>query len=133
MIEAAKRKPAAGNVNFALANACALNYENDSFDAVIVSNALHIMPRPELALENIQRVLKPGGILIAPTYTHGSNTLRGIIRAAVMMAAGFRIYNLWKAEEYRAFIEGCGFEVIKSETIPAAFPLTYIEAKALMP
>ena len=38
------------------------------FDAAVISNALHIMPEPEKALAEIRRVLKPGGILIAPTF-----------------------------------------------------------------
>jgi ubiquinone/menaquinone biosynthesis C-methylase UbiE len=129
MIEAAKRKPAPGNVSFNVADACALAYEDASFDAAVVSNALHIMPRPEPALESIRRVLKPEGVLIAPTYTHGSNTLAGRICSAVMRAAGLRIYNLWTSEEYPEFIERNGFKVTKLETIPAAFPLTYAEAR----
>jgi ubiquinone/menaquinone biosynthesis C-methylase UbiE len=38
MITAAKRKPAPGNVNFAVADACALDYDDASFDAAIISN-----------------------------------------------------------------------------------------------
>ncbi|HCC35314.1 MAG TPA: class I SAM-dependent methyltransferase, partial [Ruminococcaceae bacterium] len=34
-------------------------------------NALHIMPDPVKVLSNIKRVLKPNGLLIAPTYSHG--------------------------------------------------------------
>ena len=37
---------------------------------VIVSNALHIIPQPEKALQEIKRVLKDDGVLIAPTFTH---------------------------------------------------------------
>lgn len=40
---------------------------------VIVSNALHILPKPEKALTEIRRVLKEDGVLIAPTFTHAGN------------------------------------------------------------
>ena len=45
-------------------------YADESFDVVIVSNALHIVPQPEKALAEIRRVLKDDGVLIAPTFTH---------------------------------------------------------------
>ena len=35
-----------------------LPYADGSFDTVIVSNALHIVPQPEKALAEIRRVLK---------------------------------------------------------------------------
>ena len=47
-----------------------LPYAEVSFDVVIVSNALHIVPQPEKALAEIHRVLKDDGVLIAPTFTH---------------------------------------------------------------
>lgn len=34
----------------------------------MIANALHIMPKPDEALKEIKRVLKPEGILIAPTF-----------------------------------------------------------------
>ena len=53
---------------------CCLSYADRSFDAVIVSNALHIVPQPEKALAEIRRVLKDDGVLIAPTFTHAGNS-----------------------------------------------------------
>ena len=52
-----------------------LSYAGNSFDVVIVSNALHIVPQPEKALaEKSDRVLKDDGVLIAPTFTHAENS-----------------------------------------------------------
>ena len=56
MIEAAKKKKAAGNVRFSIEDAAALSFEDSSFDTVIISNALHIIPDPAKALSNISRV-----------------------------------------------------------------------------
>lgn len=58
-----------------------LPYADRSFDVVIVSNALHIVPQPEKALQEIGRVLKDDGVLVAPTFTHAENSLSGKIRA----------------------------------------------------
>ena len=71
MIVEARKKPRSSRLHFSVQDATALLYAPDSFDAVVISNALHIMPHPELALAEIKRVLKPGGILYAPTFVHG--------------------------------------------------------------
>lgn len=71
MIETAKKKIAPSNVKFSIEDAAALSFANASFDAVIISNALHIMPDPEAALVSIRRVLQSGGLLIAPIFAHG--------------------------------------------------------------
>ena len=61
-----------------------LPYAEESFDVVIVSNALHIVPQPEKALQEIKRVLKDDGVLIAPTFTHAGNSFSGKVRAFFM-------------------------------------------------
>jgi len=71
MIEKARKKKAPDNVHFTVEDATALSFADSSFDAAIISNALHIMPDPAKTLSNILRVLKPEGLLIAPTYSHG--------------------------------------------------------------
>ena len=58
-----------------------LPYASKSFDVVIVSNALHIVPQPEKSLREIKRVLKDDGVLIAPTFTHAENSFLGKIKA----------------------------------------------------
>ena len=57
-----------------------LPYEG-SFDVIILVNALHILSTPEKALAEVRRVLKDDGVFIAPTFTHGENTLPGKPRA----------------------------------------------------
>ena len=55
-------------LKFEVADATCLPYENNSFDVVIIANALHVMPEPQKALKEIDRVLKDGGLLIAPNF-----------------------------------------------------------------
>lgn len=69
MVRKAKQKCHSARLHFSVQDATALPYAPQTFDAVVISNALHIMPSPEKALAEIRRVLKPEGILIAPTFT----------------------------------------------------------------
>jgi ubiquinone/menaquinone biosynthesis C-methylase UbiE len=59
-----------------VADATALPYADDSFDAVLIANALHVMPEPEKALREIDRALRLGGILIAPNSMVCSTAIR---------------------------------------------------------
>lgn len=132
MIAAANRKDVPDNVHFSLADATALPFEDSRFDAAIISNALHIMPDPVLALANIKRVLKPGGLLIAPNFSQGHiNHLSWKINAALLAIIGFEAHAKWTPEEYRAFISDNGFHVDRWQVLPAAFPLVYLEAHAV--
>ena len=64
-------------LHFSVQDMFRLPYADKSFDVVIVSNALHIVPQPEKALQEIKRVLKEDGVLIAPTFTHAGNFVFG--------------------------------------------------------
>ncbi|PYG87964.1 methyltransferase family protein [Ruminiclostridium sufflavum DSM 19573] len=131
MIAAAKKKKVPENVNFTVQDACKLSYEDESFDCVIISNALHIMPKPELALQNIQRVLKKDGVLIAPTFTHADNDKAGIIKAALMERLGFKAFHKWTQREYCDFLIQNGFVIERKQVLKADFPITYVEARKL--
>ncbi len=129
MITEAKKKQVPGNVNFSVKDACDLPYADGSFDCVILSNALHIMPDPELALKNIKRVLKSDGVFIAPTFTHAENGVGGRMKAKLMEWFGFRVYHKWTQGEYCAFLKRNGFAVERCTVLQSSFPLTYVEAK----
>ena len=57
-------------LRFCVQDATNLTYEDEIFDVVVIANALHIMPQPEKALNEIHRVLKKDGILFAPTFVY---------------------------------------------------------------
>ena len=127
MIAEAKRGSQSAKLHFSVQDMFHLPYADASFDVVIVANALHIVPEPEKALSEIRRVLKNGGILIAPTFTHAENDLAGKIRAFLMKLAGFPLHSKWTSAEYLAFLRENGWTVRKSTVLTASFPLTYAE------
>ena len=127
MILEAKRNNRSAKLHFSVQDMFRLPYADKSFDAVIVSNALHIVPQPEKALAEIHRVLKDDGVLIAPTFTHAGNNFRGNVKAFFMKLVGFRQYSKWSSESYLDFLREQGWTVRKSEVLKASFPLTYTE------
>ena len=127
MIAEAKRDTRSAKLHFSVQDMFRLPYADKSFDVVIVSNALHIMPQPEKALAEIHRVLKDDGVLIAPTFTHAENSFSGKVKAFFMKLVGFPLHNRWTSEEYLRFLRQNGWTVRKSVVLKASFPLTYAE------
>ena len=127
MIAEAKRNNRSAKLHFSVRDMFCLPYADKSFDVVIVSNALHIVPQPEKALAEIRRVLKDDGVLIAPTFTHGNGTLQGRIKLFFMKLAGFPLNSRWSSADYLAFLRQNGWSVRKSTVLKGSFPLTYAE------
>ena len=127
MIAEAKRDTRSAKLHFSVQDMFRLPYANQSFNVVIVSNALHIVPQPEKALAEIRQVLKDDGVLIAPTFTHAGNSFSGKAKAFFMKLAGFPLHSKWTSEEYLRFLQQNGWAVRKSAVLKASYPLTYAE------
>ena len=129
MIAEAKRDNRSAKLHFSVQDMFCLPYVEESFDVVIVSNALHIVPQPEKALQEIKRVMKDDGVFIAPTFTHAGNSFSGKVRAFFMQLAGFPLHSRWTSEEYLRFLRQNGWAVRKSAVLKASFPLPYAECE----
>ena len=127
MIREAKRRNHSAKLYFSVQDMFCLPYADESFDVVIVSNALHIVPQPEKALAEIHRVLRDDGVLIAPTFTHAENSFFGNSKAFFLKLAGFPLHSRWTSEEYLCFLQQNGWTVRNSNVLKASFPLTYVE------
>lgn len=127
MIRQAKAKTHSSRLRFSAQDATSLPYAEETFDAAVISNALHIMPEPEKALAEIRRVLKPGGILIAPTFT-ASGSISGRMRIRFMELSGFKVFHKWTPQEYLDFLKENGFEITGRKIFDGALKLTYAEA-----
>ena len=128
MVKQAKKQLHTSRLHFSVQDATKLPYGPESFDAVVISNALHIMLQPEKALAEIYRVLKPGGQLFAPTFVHGE-VPRTRLRMLAMRCAGLQIYNSWMVPQYLAFLQAGGFAV-QGHALPGdtLAPLCYARA-----
>ena len=129
MIGRAKAGDISQKLHFSVQDMFALPYADRSFDAVIVANALHIVPQPEKALAEIRRVLKDDGVLIAPTFVHAENSLSGKVKAFLMKLVGFPLKSKWTQADYLAFLRQNGWTLRRTEVLKASFPLCYAECE----
>lgn len=131
MIEEAKKKGGSSRLHYSVQDATNLPYGDGTFDAVVISNALHIMPEPEKAMREIHRVLKQDGLLIAPTFVHGEG-FGFRLRTKIMELGGFKTYHKWNAKEFAEFVARHGFAVTEQATMGSNIaPLCYLEAKRI--
>ncbi|MDD4849959.1 MAG: class I SAM-dependent methyltransferase [Gemmiger sp.] len=128
MIAEAKKQKDSARLYFSVQDATSLPYADNSFDAVLVANALHVMPHPEKALAESRRVLKPGGVLYAPTFIHG-NAPGFRLRVRLMSLAGFHTYYKWDEAAFVAFLQANGFQVTEHCVLGSSLaPLCYAAA-----
>ena len=115
-----------------------------SFDAVLASHVMEHLPRPERALSEVTRVLKPGGrfLLLTPNRFHYVPLVAGLLPQRLHVAINRRrgveerdvfptLYRANTAGKLRRLLEGAGLTVERLdrfETEPeylAFHPLSY--------
>ena len=133
MVKQAKKQLHTSRLHFSVQDATKLPYGPESFDAVVISNALHIMPQPEKALSEAWRVLKPGGFLFAPTFVWGNGHWAGF-RLWVMGLSGFHVYHRWNAGELMAYLSERKYAIIHHQLLGSKYaPLCCLIARKIPP
>jgi ubiquinone/menaquinone biosynthesis C-methylase UbiE len=130
MIKVAKEKTVReqkNNIDFKVGDICNLEFNDKSFDIVVASNVLHLLFNPELALQNMRRVLKDNGRIIVPTFCHGAN-LRSHILSRLLSLLGQKTRSRWSRESFTEFVENNGFQATKNIYINDKIPLVYLVA-----
>jgi len=128
MIQEARKGYNPPNLSYEQVDATDLPYSNACFDVVIISNALHIIPSSEDVLSEIKRVLKPGGVLIAPNFIHSSKNKRSEFLSRLLGLFGVDFAKYWSEREYRDFLISNGFKVVNSHVFDSMIPLMYTES-----
>lgn len=114
------------NVRFEQADLYALRFEPHTFDAVVAANVLHLVPDLRGALAALQRVTRPGGRIIVPTYCHDETALSWLV-SRVLAVTGFPGHRRFTVQSLREAVEAAGVRVTRSETLPGLIPISYIE------
>ena len=120
MILEARKRGENENLTFEVADATSLSFSDGEFNCVVIANALHIMPEPDEAMREIYRVLKPNGILFAPTFLWKEGN-QSKFKKGIMSVVGFKMYQEWNKKQFKDFIEEYGFSVVEMNLIHGGF------------
>lgn len=125
-LDARIRKERLANVRCEQADLYALRFEPASFDAVVATNVLHLVPDLPGAIAALRRVLTAGGRLVVPTYCHDEKPLSWAM-SRLLSLTRFPGHRLFTARSLRESLESLGLVVHRTETIPGIIPIGFVE------
>jgi ubiquinone/menaquinone biosynthesis C-methylase UbiE len=120
------------NIDFQIQDSYNLTLPDKSFDIVIASNLLHLVYEPERPLKEVKRVMREGGIFIAPTICAGENKKIKIIASIIGLLSGFEVVNKWSINEFKNMLINNGFIISRTVIINDKIPLAYIVMKSII-
>ena len=97
------------NVVFRQANILSLSFQDGSFDKVVAGNVIHLLDEPLKALNELDRVCRPGGKLIIPTYMNKDRKGKTSGFASAVGKAGADFKRQFTVESYRQFFLEAGY------------------------
>ena len=109
------------NIKIKRADITQLKCHDNRFDKVVAGNVIHLLEDPGAAVKELERVCKPGGKIIIPTYINAS---AGVSRKAVrfLEALGAKFRRQFDLRSYRAFFENAGYRNVAYYTIDGRMP-----------
>ena len=93
MLARATQETDADNVAYLLGDACALPFRDGSFDAICCFAALYLIERPMRAVDEIARVLAPGGHVALLTSCNRGPLPAAITSPLVKSITGVRVFG----------------------------------------
>ena len=120
--KAAKNCGAYGNITFRTADITALDFPDAAFDKVVAGNVIHLLDEPLKALGELNRVCRPGGTLIIPTYMNrdGRGKTSGFASAVGKAGADFK--RQFTPSSYRQFFLDAGYPDVRIELADGRIP-----------
>ena len=98
-----------------------LHYADDSFDAVVAGNVIHLLPEPGDALKELKRVVRPGGTIIVPTYVIPKKRAHTMF-LRVISRFGVHFQEHFDPVSYRAFFERMGCTGVTYRVVRGRIP-----------
>lgn len=110
-----------GNVSFRQEDITDIKCEDESFDKVVAGNVIHLLPEPEKALNELLRVVRPGGKVIIPTYINMARDSSGFaVKFIEKLGAEFK--RQFDIDSYKKFFEDKGFKDVGFYVVDGRMP-----------
>lgn len=124
MLERARKKSAKKgikNISFGERDIFNLPDDDNTYDAAIAGNVLHLLEEPEKAVRELCRVTKHGGRVILPTFmAKNSNPL-----IKIYTLLGYRAFASYTVESYEKMLKSCGAGRVKVTKIDGLVPVAF--------
>ncbi|WP_428263024.1 class I SAM-dependent methyltransferase [Haliangium sp.] len=125
-LEAQVKSRGLANVRCEQADLYALPYEPGSFDAVVAANVLHLVPDLPGALDALRRMMKPGGVLVVPTFCHDQTRLSWLV-SRLLALTGFPGRRRFTVDSLTRALAAAGLAIGRTETLPGLLPIGYVD------
>ena len=110
-----------GNVSFRQEDITDIKSADNSFNKVVAGNVIHLLPEPEKALNELLRVVRPGGKVIIPTYINMARDSSGFaVKFIEKLGADFK--RQFDLDSYKEFFEKKGFKDVEYYVVDGRMP-----------
>ena len=98
-----------GNITLEEADILHLRYPDEQFDVVVAANVIHLLDEPYKALRELERVCRPGGKIIIPTYMNRTAKGKTNRVSGAIGKAGANFKREFTLDTYRQFFTDAGY------------------------
>lgn len=134
MIEIAKRKADVRkieNIDYTQSTIFDDRYKRGSFDVILVFYILHLLEDTHKVMQQINELLKPGGLIISATPCMGEKIFPGILLSIVSKIGLVPKIRLFKISELENSIANGNFEIVETECVHQYGQQHFIVAKKI--
>ena len=100
------------NVKIRRADMTRLKCQAHRFDKVIAGNVIHLLESPHTVIKELERVCKPGGKIIIPTYINMSDA-RNKKAVRLLEVLGVKFKRQFDMDSYRSFFVDAGYRDVE--------------------
>ena len=119
--QAARKCSKFDNVRFKRADITNIKCGDERFDKVVAGNVIHLLPDPGKTLAELERVAKPDGKIIIPTYISMSRKSAGLaVKFVELLGADFK--KQFDLDSYKAFFDEMGYRDVEYHVVDGRMP-----------
>lgn len=105
-----------------LADISSLDFPDAAFGKVLAANVIHLLDDPRQALRELERVCRPGGKIIIPTYINKRANVGEGGFISIIGKAGASFKRQFTFESYRRFFDDAGYPDVQYIDIDGFIP-----------